>query len=154
MLSARSTESEAKVERESDMSLLNRAARFRGTVLVPVLLLALACACGDGMEAPVRRAPGGPQDCTFDRGGFHMRYVPAGRIAIGVEASADPRLHSFDNSPRHEVALGAFWIDETEVRNSEYVRFLEATDHEPPLHLGKGVAEIRFRLEPGASATT
>ena len=31
------------------------------------------------------------------------------------------------------VPLASFWMDETEVSNTEYERFLEATGHEPPL---------------------
>ncbi len=37
------------------------------------------------------------------------------------------------------IEVPAFWIDECEVTNAEYRRFLEATEHEPPLTWRKGL---------------
>jgi formylglycine-generating enzyme required for sulfatase activity len=50
--------------------------------------------------------------------GMVMVYVPAGEFEMGSE-DGDP-----DERPVHTVALGAFWIDQTEVTNGQFVAFL------------------------------
>lgn len=56
-------------------------------------------------------------------------YVPPGRFLMGsTDANADD-----DEKPQHEVYLDAFWIDETEVTNAQYVLFLNEVGN----HLGQ-----------------
>jgi formylglycine-generating enzyme required for sulfatase activity len=54
--------------------------------------------------------------------GMRMRYLPAGTFAMGSETGDE------DEQPVHEVSLDGFWIDETEVTNSQYRRCM----HEGP----------------------
>jgi serine/threonine-protein kinase len=55
-----------------------------------------------------------------------MVIVKAGTYTIGSE-DGDPM-----EAPRHPVALGAYYIDRTEVTNADYAKFVKATGHEPP----------------------
>ena len=51
--------------------------------------------------------------------GMTLLYVPAGEFTMGSEAGND------DEKPVHTVYLDAFWIDQTEVTNAMFVRFLD-----------------------------
>jgi formylglycine-generating enzyme required for sulfatase activity len=53
-----------------------------------------------------------------------MVYVPSGDLMMG-SADDDPVAQS-DEKPRHDVYLGAFWIDRTEVTNAQYKRCVQA----------------------------
>lgn len=60
-----------------------------------------------------------PYNCLGDTrvrpiDGMTMVYVPDGEFLMGSE----------DESPIHRVALDSFWIDQTEVTNAQYVKFL------------------------------
>lgn len=55
-----------------------------------------------------------------------MVMVKAGTYSIGRE-DGDPM-----EGPGHQVTLGAYYIDRTEVTNADYAKFVEATRHEPP----------------------
>jgi formylglycine-generating enzyme required for sulfatase activity len=48
--------------------------------------------------------------------GMEMVYVPGGTFEMGSTAGED------DEQPVHEVILDSFWIDQTEVTNSQYAR--------------------------------
>lgn len=57
-----------------------------------------------------------------------MVYVPAGSFTMGsnpeVDAAAGP-----SEQPAHTVSLDAFWLDQTEVTNAMFGRFVEATGY-------------------------
>jgi formylglycine-generating enzyme required for sulfatase activity len=60
-----------------------------------------------------------------------MVPVPAGPFIMGHDPS-DGRLGvdvGVDSVPRHEVNVGAFWIDRTEVTVADYRAFIAATGH-------------------------
>jgi formylglycine-generating enzyme required for sulfatase activity len=59
-----------------------------------------------------------------------MILIPAGPFRMGSEKFEE-------EGPVHEVHLDAFYIDQYEVTNAQYKRFLEATHHRPPLTWGK-----------------
>ncbi|HYP29432.1 MAG TPA: SUMF1/EgtB/PvdO family nonheme iron enzyme [Blastocatellia bacterium] len=67
--------------------------------------------------APTAATPSAPEG---------MVMVAAGTYTIGRDVK--------DNyeSPAHSVTLPAFYIDRTEVTNSAYKKFVDATGHEPP----------------------
>lgn len=50
--------------------------------------------------------------------GMTMVYIPAGSFQMGNETGEN------DRKPVHEVVLDAFWMDEHEVTNAQYARFL------------------------------
>jgi len=57
-----------------------------------------------------------------------MVRLPAGEFEMG-DANG---LGQSDEQPVHRVYLDEFFIDEHEVTNADYAKFLEATGHEPP----------------------
>ncbi len=62
-----------------------------------------------------------------------MHFVPHGPFLMGAaEDDADARQHE---KPQHEVILGDFWIDQTEVTIGQYRRCVEAGACEPPFNV-------------------
>jgi iron(II)-dependent oxidoreductase len=55
-----------------------------------------------------------------------MVYIPPGDFIMGNNRG------NADEKPEHRVYLKGYFIDTTEVTNSEYRKFLKATDHYPP----------------------
>jgi formylglycine-generating enzyme required for sulfatase activity len=56
--------------------------------------------------------------------GMVMVYVPAGEFEMGSELG-DPEADD-DEVPQHTVALNGYWIDQTQVTNTQYRRCVEA----------------------------
>lgn len=56
-----------------------------------------------------------------------MQFIPAGRFLMGTD---DPLRKSADR-PQHDVVLGDYWIDQTEVTNSQYKLCVEAGSCQP-----------------------
>jgi len=58
-----------------------------------------------------------------------MVIVPAGEFLMGSPAGSD----GFDDEqPQRRVFVGAFWIDRHEVTNTNYLSFMQATEHRVP----------------------
>ncbi len=53
-----------------------------------------------------------------------MRWIPGGRFVMGTD---DPKFP--DEQPAHAVVVDGFWMDETEVTNSQFREFTEATGY-------------------------
>ncbi|MFO0956733.1 MAG: formylglycine-generating enzyme family protein [Isosphaeraceae bacterium] len=51
-----------------------------------------------------------------------MVWIPAGTFLMGDESFADAQ-------PVHEVQLDGFWLDETEVTNAQFARFVDQTGY-------------------------
>jgi formylglycine-generating enzyme required for sulfatase activity len=64
--------------------------------------------------------------------GMGMVYVPAGQFEMGANGT----------EPLHTVSLGAFWIDQTEMTNARFARFLNE-------HGNQAVDGVSY-WEPGA----
>jgi formylglycine-generating enzyme required for sulfatase activity len=83
--------------------------------------MALLAACGGGQTPsdPVRAAA----QCTFtaptDSRGVR---IPGGMLRMGSDIEPEER-------PIRNVAVGAFWIDATEVTNDQFAAFIEATGY-------------------------
>ena len=54
--------------------------------------------------------------------GMVMVYVPGGTFPMG--STEDDAEASPDEMPRHTVTVDGFWIDQTEVTNAQFVKFL------------------------------
>lgn len=52
-----------------------------------------------------------------------MVWIPTGTFRMGSENGPE------DGRPIHEVTVDGFWIDETEVTNAEFARFVEVTGY-------------------------
>ncbi len=53
-----------------------------------------------------------------------MTWIPAGTFAMGSDLEEFP-----DAQPVHDVYVDGFWMDETEVTNAEYAKFVDATGY-------------------------
>ena len=53
-----------------------------------------------------------------------MAWIPGGQFSMGSE---DPEMR--DARPFHRVAIDGFWMDQTEVTNAEFGRFVKATGY-------------------------
>jgi sulfatase modifying factor 1 len=55
-----------------------------------------------------------------------MVWVPRGKFSMGTD---ERHQHFFDAHPVHEVSVDGFWMDETEVTNAQFAKFVEATGY-------------------------
>jgi serine/threonine-protein kinase len=79
--------------------------------------------------------------------------VPAGAFAMG-SAWLDPLRFGWEK-PRHMVTLDAFWIDQTEVTNAQFARFVAASGYVTDAERAGGAlvfdpSRERFDRRPGA----
>jgi serine/threonine-protein kinase len=57
-----------------------------------------------------------------------MVYVPAGSFLMGSDSEVDPAAGP-NEQPPHEISLDAFWLDQTEVTNAMFGRFVANTGY-------------------------
>ena len=73
-----------------------------------------------------------------------MRWIPAGRYIIG------DRPQRREEGPPHPATLKGFWIDQTEITNAQFARFVSATQYvtlaerapDPALYPGVPLAQL------------
>ncbi|MEW6730517.1 MAG: SUMF1/EgtB/PvdO family nonheme iron enzyme [Acidobacteriota bacterium] len=70
-----------------------------------------------------------------------MIYIPGGSFKMG---NNQPGAHS----PEYETKVNSFYIDETEVTNEEYKKFVDATKHTPPESWKNGEFPTGDNLKP------
>lgn len=86
---------------------------------------------------------------AIDRGGVAVDqvYVPAGTFQMGTTGGGA------DERPVHDVSVGAFWIDRTEVTNEQFDRFVRATGLQTTAERdGRGSVYVENSWEPLAGA--
>ena len=108
------------------------------------LLLALGCdekdsppAAGGFATAPTSMPTTAPIGQVRDG----MVFIPAGEFSMG--AVDGDSLARPDEKPRHRVAVDAFWMDQTEVTNAEFRRFVEATKYKTTAEKPADWAELK-----------
>ena len=69
-----------------------------------------------------------PQD------GMQMVYIPAGEFLMG-SVDSDSQAND-DEKPQHTVYLDAFWIDQTEITNAMFRRFIQQSGYSFNLQVG------------------
>ncbi|MBB5439908.1 formylglycine-generating enzyme required for sulfatase activity [Pedobacter sp. AK017] len=74
-----------------------------------------------------------------------MKFIPAGSFAMGA-ADNEGRP---DEYPAHEVVMDGFWIDETEVTNAQFARFVKATGYVTQAERKPDWEELKKQLPPG-----
>ena len=87
--------------------------------------LTLACSLLASCSS-VRLPPAAGEVTVSDKDGMRLHYVPAGVFTMGHDDAWEGQ------KPAHEVALDAFWVDETEVTNRMYALCAQAGDCRPP----------------------
>ncbi|MBV9928297.1 MAG: SUMF1/EgtB/PvdO family nonheme iron enzyme [Acidobacteria bacterium] len=83
-----------------------------------------------GLRADLLWIPGG----TFQMGRSDVPPVPEELLGGGQldPQRASALLWMYNQYPAHEVSVGPFAIDRTEVTNAEYAEFVKETGHAPP----------------------
>jgi sulfatase modifying factor 1 len=93
-----------------------------------------AAAPAQDLEAPDLEAPDG------------MVWVPGGTFRMGDEGPGSLP----DEHPVHEVTVGGFFIDRTEVTNAEFREFVDATDYVTTAERAPSRDELLAQLPPGS----
>jgi len=73
----------------------------------------------------ITSTPGLGVAITSPRDGMIRLYVPAGEFIMGSNISGYP-----NEAPQHIVYIDAFWIDQTEVTNAMFSRFVQETGYQ------------------------
>lgn len=76
---------------------------------------------------------------------FGMRFIPAGEFMMG--AGDDEGRE--DEYPQHRVRLDSFWMDDHEVTNAEFARFIKATGYITIAERKPDWEELKKQLPPG-----
>ena len=66
--------------------------------------------------------------------GMTMVFVPGGTFMMGSNANVDLDAQS-DEQPQHQVTLDEFWLDQTEVTNEQFGRFIVSTGYQTTAEL-------------------
>lgn len=74
-----------------------------------------------------------------------MKFIPKGEFVMGA-ADNEGRA---DEYPAHEVVVKGFWIDETEVTNAQFARFVKATGYVTQAERKPDWEELKKQLPPG-----
>lgn len=74
-----------------------------------------------------------------------MRFIPGGTFMMG----GDNSQASADEYPKHEVKVDPFWMDETEVTNAQFQKFVKATGYITTAEQKPDWEELKKTLPPG-----
>ena len=106
-------------------------------------LLVLAAGCGQGVHAS-------PFDAAVDASTMGLVTVPAGAFEMGCHQATDPACNP-DELPYHEVTLGAFGIERTEVTQAAYAACvaaaactMPAANYDPEGHAAYPVSNVSW----------
>ena len=83
-------------------------------------------------QIPVEKPPG-------------MVWIPGGEFLMGTNSD----LGWPDEKPAHRVRVDSFWMDEAEVTNDQFHRFVEATSYVTTAEKAPTAEEILKQLPPG-----
>lgn len=97
---------------------------------------------------PVKKAPAAPvQPVLKDAPGEApdgMVWIPGGAFQMGSLTSPHE-----DERPVHQVTLDGFWMDETEVTNEQFLKFVEATGYKTVAERAPNREDIAAQVPPG-----
>ncbi|MEJ6979626.1 formylglycine-generating enzyme family protein [Pedobacter sp. P351] len=118
-------------------------------VLSGLLLLFSFCTQNKapGKHAELREKVTSSDGITFngDTSKKGMVYIPGGQFMMG----ADNDQASKDEYPKHKVIVNAFWMDEHEVTNEQFAKFVEATGYVTTAEQKPDWEQLKKQLAPG-----
>lgn len=74
-----------------------------------------------------------------------MVWIPGGEFVMGTSSE----LGWPDEKPAHKVKVSGFWIDQTEVTNAEFAKFVDETGYVTTAEKAPTVEEIMKQVPPG-----
>lgn len=74
-----------------------------------------------------------------------MKFIPTGDFTMGASDNEGRP----DEYPAHDVKVDGFWIDETEVTNAQFARFVKATGYVTQAERKPDWEELKKQLPPG-----
>jgi sulfatase modifying factor 1 len=95
---------------------------------------------------PSAEAPLGPQPRPDGPAPAGMVWIPGGTFRMGTN---EQHPHFADAYPEHDVEVGGFWMDETEVTNAQFAEFVKATGYVTVAEQKPTLESIRAGLPPG-----
>ena len=120
------------------------ALRFKtlSAILVTMIITMPFWGCGEDEMVEV------VTDTIIGKDGAEMVLIPGGEFEMGTDSSEMPQLAQWakkwdsraqaswfeDEAPRHTVYLDKFHMDEYEVTNALYKKFMDATGHRAPTY--------------------
>lgn len=117
--------------------------RMFGRIATVVIGAAVAGAAAWGIASlGLNRSPVGRAPATAPAG---MNWIPGGEFMMG-STSPDSRP---DERPSHRVRVDGFWIDQTDVTNTQFRKFVEATGYVTTAEKAPDWEELRKQLPPG-----
>jgi len=74
-----------------------------------------------------------------------MVWIPGGEFTMGTDSD----LGWAEEKPAHRVRVDGFWMDETDVTNAQFRRFVEATNYVTTAEKPPNAEEILAQMPPG-----
>ncbi|HEV8003352.1 MAG TPA: formylglycine-generating enzyme family protein [Planctomycetaceae bacterium] len=74
-----------------------------------------------------------------------MVWIPGGEFTMGTDAD----LGWVEEKPAHRARVDGFWMDETDVTNAQFRRFVDATGYVTTAEKAPNVDEIMAQMPPG-----
>jgi formylglycine-generating enzyme required for sulfatase activity len=100
------------------------------------------------MTVPARFTTGSNLDSipvAGDSSTFGMKFIPGATFMMG----GDNDQASADEFPKHNVKVNGFWMDETEVTNAQFQKFVDATGYVTTAEQKPDWNELKKTLPPG-----
>ena len=107
------------------------------------ILIALLAACVQ--RSDYASVKGDENESPKEEGPENMVWVPAGEFTMGTN---DPESYSRE-APAHRVRVDGFWMDQTEVTNKEFDRFVKATGYVTTAEKKPEWEQLKKQLPPG-----
>lgn len=74
-----------------------------------------------------------------------MVWIPSGEFTMGSDLSGSKR----NEQPTHKVTVDGFWLDEHDVTNAEFRKFIEATGYKTTAERPVDWEELKKQVPPG-----
>jgi sulfatase modifying factor 1 len=113
-----------------------------GPIIVRIYLLLMLQFFGATLSFATESVDAKPQS-TAPPG---MVFIPGGEFLMG----SDKALSRPDERPVHQVKVGPFWMDTTEVTNAQFKSFVEATHYVTTAEIPPRMEDIMAQLPPGS----
>src|SRR5690606_3984707 len=105
-------------------------------ILTAGLILILAYGCSNHQQSEQKNGDNPEQS--------DMQFIPGGTFTMGSDSPDYPI-----EGPAHAVIVGDFFIDKTEVTNTEFKEFTEQTGYVTTAEVAPTWEELKAQLAPG-----